>query len=159
MKLLTVCVAVSAFVFVYLAYHTATFLLSFPDSATVRWADRYTEVFPTFAVVPRAFFQLTGNAFFQFGNATRWPGILLHLALAGASGVLAFGLGRFRTWARAAFGIVAAGFALLQLFKLSPLVLHLFVGGVRSYFTGLASERVGPSYTFFGIIVSVGARV
>ena len=65
MKLLTVCVAVSAFVFVFSAYHTATFLPSFPDSATVRWADRYTEVFPTFAVVPRGFFQLTAMEYRQ----------------------------------------------------------------------------------------------
>ena len=156
MKLLTACLAVSALVFVYSAYHTATFLLSFPDSATVRWVDRYTEVFPTFAVVPRGFFQLTGNALFHLGNATRWPGILLDLLLAGASGVLVFGLARYRKWARAAFGTVAAAFALLQLFKLFPIVLHLFVGGVRNYLTGLASERIGPLYTFFGIIVSTG---
>lgn len=156
MKLLTVCVAVSALVFVYSAYHAATFLLSFPDSATLRWADRYTEVFPTFAVVPRAFFQLTGNALLQLGNATRWPGILLQLLLAAASGVLVFGLARYRKWARAAFGTVAAAFALLQLFKLFPVVLHLFVGSLRNYLTGMASERIGPLYTFFGIIVSAG---
>jgi len=156
MKLLTVCVAVSALVFVYSAYHAATFLLSFPDSATLRWADRYTEVFPTFAVVPRAFFQLTGNALLQLGNATRWPGILLQLLLAAASGVLVFGLARYRKWARAAFGTVAAAFGLLQLFKLSPLVLHLFAGGVRSSLAGLAEERIGPLYTFFGILVSAG---
>lgn len=156
MKLLSVCVAVSALVFVYSAYHRATFLLSFPDSATVRWTDRYTEVFPSFALVPRVFFQLTGNALFNLGNATRWPGILLDLLLAGASGVLAFGMGRYRKWARAAFGTVAAAFAVLQVFKLFPVVLHLFVGGVKSYLTGLASERIGPLYTFFGIIVSAG---
>jgi hypothetical protein len=156
MKLLTVCIAASALVFLYSAYHAATFLLSFPDSATLRWADRYTEVFPTFAVVPRAFFQLTGNALLQFGNATRWPGILLQLLLAAASGVLVFGLARYRKWARAAFGTMAAAFGLLQLFKLSPLVLHLFAGGVRSSLAGLAEERVGPLYTLFGIIVSAG---
>jgi hypothetical protein len=156
MKLLTVCIAVSALVFVYLAYHTATFLLSFPDSATVRWADRYTEVFPSFAVVPRGLFQLTGIALFGLESTTRWAGILLHLLLAGASGVLAYGLARYRKWARVAFGTVAATFAVLQLFKLFPVVLHLFVGSVRNYLTGLASARIGPLYTFFGIIVSIG---
>ena len=156
MKLLTACVGVSALVFVYSAYHAATFLLSFPDSAMVRWVERYTEVFPTFAVVPRGFFQVTGNALFQLGNATRWPGILLNLVLAGASGVLVFGLARYRKWARAAFGTVAAASVLLQLFKLFPVVLHMFVGGVRGYLTGLASERIGPLYAFLGIIVGTG---
>ena len=113
-------------------------------------------MFPTFAVVPHSFFHLTGTVLFQLGNATRWPGVLLHLLLAGASGVLAYGLARYRKCARVAFGTVAAKFAVLQLFKLFPVVLHLFVGGVRNYLTGLASERIGPLYTFFGIIVSIG---
>ena len=156
MKLLMVCIAVSALIFVYSAYHAATFLLSFPDSPTIRWADRYTEVFPTFAVVPRAFLQLTGNTLFQLGNPTRWPSILLDLILAGATGVLAFGMMRYHKWARAAFGTVAAVFTVLQVSKFFPVVLHLFMGGLRNYLTGLGSERVGPLYTFFGIAVSMG---
>jgi hypothetical protein len=50
---LVVCNGVMALGLLYEAYHRATYLFGFPDSAGMRWLERYEDIFPSVGVLPR----------------------------------------------------------------------------------------------------------
>jgi len=160
LKLLVACNGAMTVGLAYQAYHIATYSFGFPDSAAMRWFERFEELFPNLSILPRLVVELTGNGLLtgsEQGN--RW-GLVLHAMVAAwATGALTYGLTRGAEWARKTFLVTGLVQLFLALLKLGPMGLHLVAGGIRGmsgYLTGLMSLRIPPMYTILGAFIAAG---
>ena len=156
MNLLVVCNAVSAAGSVYSAYHMATFLYGFPESSVTRWAARFYEVFPAPGILAQIFFELTGKPLVSPAVGSRTSAVIVDCLFAVATGILTYGLAGYYRWARTAFGVIAAGTAVVQFVKVAPLLAYLFSGNFWVYFSAQLSQQMPIQFSFLGLAVSFG---
>lgn len=157
---LVACNGVLAAGLVYEAYHRATYLFGFPNSAGMRWLERCEEIFPSVSVLPRLLELLARNGISAgMVEANRW-GLALHaLVAAGATAALAYGLARGEEWARKVFLAVALVQLGLAFLWFAPMMLRVFASGVlgaRGYLSGPSGQRLSPDFTILGAFVAAG---
>ena len=156
MKLIVACTAVSAAGSLYSAYHMATYLYGFPESSLTRWAARFYEVFPAPGILARIFFELTGKPLVFPAVGARTSAVIVDCVFAVATGILTYGLAGYYRWARTAFGVIAAGTAVVQFVKIAPLLAYLFTGNFWAYFSAQLSQQMPIQFSVLGLAVSFG---
>ena len=159
-QVLVVCNGLMAAGLLYEAFHLATYPAAFPDSAGMRWLNRFEELFPSVSVLPRAVALLAERVpALAMAQAQRWPLVFYAIAAAVATAALAYGLARAAEWARQTFFVIALAQLSLAALKLGGIALHVIAVGLHGlggYLTGIMNARIPASYTLLGAFVAAG---
>jgi hypothetical protein len=159
-QVLVVCNGLMAAGLLYEAFHLATYAAAFPDSAGMRWLNRFEELFPSVSVLPRAVALLAEKVpAFALTQVQRWPLAFYAIAAAVATAALAYGLSQAAEWARKTFFVIALTQLSLAALKLGGIALHVVAVGLHGlggYLTGVMNTRIPASYTLLGAFVAAG---
>jgi hypothetical protein len=159
-QVLVACNGLMAAGLLFEVFHLATYPAAFPDSAGMRWLNRFEELFPSVSVLPRAIALLAEKVpALALAQGQRLPLVLYAVASAVATAALAYGLAQAAEWARKTFLAVALAQLSLAALKLGGIALHfaaVSLHGVSAYLTGIMNARIPASYTLLGALVAAG---